>query len=161
MKIEYQIFHKAEFDKKLRVLLAKMLEEQGKIQGNFNSKIDRCKLLCVATIDNNQIAIGAIKQKTSSDFDSQKAGLSDLCNDFEWELGYLYTQKDYEGHGLATNIVRLLINSYGNDNLMASTEITDNPAMVKILKKNGFRLFGKPWKSSIHNCYLGLFLKFR
>tara|TARA_R110002050_G_scaffold167946_2_gene299014 strand:- start:7219 stop:7395 length:177 start_codon:yes stop_codon:yes gene_type:complete len=57
-------------------------------------------------------------------------------------------------------MVRLLINEYGNENLMASTEINTNPAMVKILEKNGFRHYGKPWKSNIHNSYLGLFLKF-
>jgi len=43
---------------------------------------------------------------------------------------------------------------------MASTEITANPAMVRILEKQGFRLFGKPWKSDIHGNYLGLFLRF-
>ncbi len=30
--------------------------------------------------------------------------------------------------------------------------------MVKILEKNGFRLFGKPWKRNIHDHFLGLFL---
>ena len=44
---------------------------------------------------------------------------------------------------------------------MASTEITNNPGMVKILERNGFRLFGKPWKSKIHSHYLGLFLRFK
>lgn len=43
---------------------------------------------------------------------------------------------------------------------MASTEIAANPGMVKILEKHGFRQFGKPWKSSLHKNYLGLFLKF-
>ncbi len=44
---------------------------------------------------------------------------------------------------------------------MASTEISVNPGMVKILESNGFKLFGKPWKSSIHEHFLGLFLKFK
>lgn len=40
-----------------------------------------------------------------------------------------------------------------------SAAITANPAMVRMLEKMGFRLFGKPWKSGIHDNYLGLFLK--
>ena len=58
-------------------------------------------------------------------------------------------------------IAKLLLEKYGKDNLMASTEITANPAMVSILQKNGFRLYGKPWKSGIHENDLGLFLKFK
>ena len=72
-----------------------------------------------------------------------------------------YTKKKYAGQGIATMIAKLLINEYGEENLMASTEITANPAMVNILQKNGFRLFGKPWKSDIHENYLGLYLKFK
>ncbi|HGY2645760.1 TPA: hypothetical protein ACNVDP_003410 [Klebsiella aerogenes] len=30
---------------------------------------------------------------------------------------------------------------------MASTEITENPRMVHILERNGFKLYGKPWKT--------------
>lgn len=44
---------------------------------------------------------------------------------------------------------------------MASTEVSANPRMVKILEKSGFRFFGRPWKSSIHDNYLGLFLKLK
>jgi len=43
---------------------------------------------------------------------------------------------------------------------MATTEISNNPGMVAILNKNGFKQYCKPWKSSIHKNYLGLFLKF-
>jgi hypothetical protein len=36
-----------------------------------------------------------------------------------------------------------------------------NPGMVRILERNGFRAFGKPWKSGIHGNMLGLFLRKR
>lgn len=161
MKTEYEIIHKTDFNKTHREIFAKKLEEQGKIQGNLSSKVDRCKLICIVKIDDSPVAIGAIKQKTLSDFDSQNAGLPELSDKFEWELGYLYTQKEYRRRGIASAIVRLLIESYGDDNLMASTEISANPSMVKILERNGFRLYGKPWKSNIHENFLGLFLKFK
>ena len=105
-----------------------------------------------------KVAIGGIKQKTASDF--TKAGMPDLSSEFEWELGYLYTDSDYTGRGIASNVVRLLVETYGKGNLMASTEIAANPAMVRILETRGFRLFGKPWKSGIHGNHLGLFLRF-
>ena len=138
-----------------------MLKKQRKVGGELEKKIDRCKLLCIAWVDNDLAAIGAIKEKTLGDFSADKAGLLDLSDDFEWELGYFYTQEKYAGKGMASVIAKLLIEEYGEDNLMASTEITANPPMVKILQKHGFRLCGKPWKSSMHENYLGLFLKFK
>jgi len=115
---------------------------------------------CGVKINEKIAGIGAIKEKTESDFSKQKASIPELKDYFQWELGYLYVSPEYSGKGIATNIVRLLIESYGKENLMASTEISANPAMVKILEKFGFRLYGKPWKSGIHNNHLGLFLKF-
>jgi GNAT superfamily N-acetyltransferase len=161
MKITYHIVERKDFDNNHRKILASMLKQQGKIRGNFDEKIDRCQLICIAFVENDVAAIGAIKEKTQSDFSAEKAGLPELSNDFEWELGYFFTQEKYAGKGLASMIAKLLIEEYGKGNLMASTEIAANPAMVNILQKNGFRLFGKPWKSGIHENYLGLYLKFK
>lgn len=43
---------------------------------------------------------------------------------------------------------------------MASTELRIDNAMIRILEKNNFKQFGKPWKSTVHKGTLGLFLKF-
>ncbi len=161
MKIEYELTHKKDFNDTHRNIFAEMLKEQGKVRGDFDRMVDRCKLICVVKEDNNPIATGAIKQKTASDFDPPKAGISNLAHEFEWELGYLYAKGKYEGRSIASTVVKLLIEHHGKGNLMASTEISANPAMVKILERNDFRLYGKPWKSNIHGNYLGLFLKFR
>jgi len=161
MKITYEIIQSKDFDDDHRKIFADMLKMQGKVQGNFNQKIDRCKLICIVKVENEMAAIGAIKHKTQSDFSPEKAGLPELSDDFEWELGYFYTQGKFVGQGIASRIAELLIKEYGEGNLMASTEVTANPAMVNILQKNGFHLFGKPWKSGIHGNYLGLFLKFQ
>jgi GNAT superfamily N-acetyltransferase len=160
MKIEYEIIQRFEIDGPVRATFAEMLCKQGKVKGDLTTKADRCKLVCIAKLNGKVIAIGGIKQKTASDFANDKAGLPDLSSEFEWELGYLFTDSDYSGRGIASCVTRLLIEAYGKGNLMASTEITANPAMVKILEKQGFRLFGKPWESGIHDNYLGLFLKF-
>ncbi len=161
MKILYKIINKNKLSDLNRKSFSDMLRKQGKVQGDFDTKADRCKHLCFVETDNKVIAIGAIKKKTESDFSNKKSGLNDLSEEFKWELGYLYTENNYLGQGIASNIARSLIETYGNNNLMATTEISKNPAMVKILEKNGFQLFGKPWKSSMHDHYLGLFLRLK
>lgn len=160
MKIEYEIIDHAEITDSVRQGFAAMLSKQGKVKGDLATKADRCKLLCIARVNGKVIAIGGIKKKTASDFTNEKAGVPDLSSEFEWELGYLYTHTDCSGRGIGSNVTRFLVEAYGKGNLMASTEITANPAMVRILEKHGFRLFGKPWKSGIHGNYLGLFLRF-
>lgn len=160
MKIEYETIQCSEIDDSVRAIFADMLQKQGKVGGDFAKKADKCKLVCMARVDGRVVAIGGIKQKTASDFGKDKAGMPGLSSEFKWELGYLYTDSDFSGQGIASNISRLLVDTYGKGNLMASTELTANPAMVRILEKHGFKLFGKPWKSGIHGNYLGLFLKF-
>lgn len=160
MKIEYNLISKSQLTDEVRECFAAALEQQGKVQGDLRLKADRCKLLCIAKIDGMVAGVGAIKVKTESDFSNEKAGLPKQSSDFEWELGYLYTKPNYAGKGIAKNIARMLLDEFGQENLMASTEISANPAMVKILEQLGFRLYGNPWKSNIHNNYLGLFLRY-
>lgn len=161
MKIEYDIILSEQLDNSIRDVFATLLRKQGKVQGDFSKKADRCKIVGIARVDGTAVAIGGIKKKTESDFSNEKAGIPDLARAFDWELGYLYTEEDQCGRGIASTIARLLVDAYGPGNLMASTEIAANPAMVRILEKLGFRLCGKPWKSGIHDNYLGLFLKFQ
>jgi len=161
MKIEYEIVCEHDITDSIRSSFADALKKQGKVTGDLIEKADRCKILCVARINGNVVGIGAIKRKTKSDFSVEKAAIPELENEFQWELGYFYTDPMHSGMGIAKNVARLLLDEYGNDNLMASTEISANPAMVKILEVFGFRLFGKPWIGGIHQNYLGLFLKFK
>ena len=161
MKIEFEVISKNQITDAIRETFAEALKRQGKVLGNLQEKADRCKLLCIAKIDSEVAGIGAIKIKTGSDFSAQKASLPDLCSDFEWELGYLYTEPAHTRKGIGKNIARVLIEAYGAGNLMASTEIAANPAMVRILENFGFQQYGKPWKSAIHENYLGLFLRFQ
>jgi len=161
MKIEYEIIQHEQFDTSIRDEFATLLKKQGKVQGDPSTKADRCKLIGIARVDGTAVAIGGIKRKTDSAFSNEKAGIPDLREAFDWELGYLYTKEDQCGRGIASTITRLLVDAYGPGNLMASTEIAANPAMVRILEKLGFRHVGKPWKSGIHDNYLGLFLKFQ
>ena len=160
MTLEFKIIHKENLIESDRQTFADLLKEQGKVKNDLILKADRCKFICIVFKDKNAIGIGGIKKKTKSNFSEQKASLMSLANQFEWELGYLFTKTEHNGLGIASSIVKILINEYGKENLMASTEISENPAMVHILNKNGFKQYGNPWKSGIHSNYLGLFLKF-
>lgn len=160
MMIKYDIIYKNNIQDNHRAIFGDLLKKQGKVKGDLLKKADRCKFICIASLDENPIAIGAVKPKTTEDFQKDKADLLNLEGSFEWELGYLYTDNKHSGKGIASNITKLLLDEFGEGNIMASTEITANPIMVKILKKYGFIHYGKPWKSGIHDNYLGLFLKF-
>lgn len=162
MKIDYEIIQREEWvDQAAADIFNAMLRKQGKVNKEPVDKAARCKLICLVRVDGAVVAIGGIKEKTPSDFLNQKSGLPSLADDFDWELGYFYTEEKYCKRGIASNIADLLVAAYGDANLMASTEITANPGMVKILERLGFRLFGKPWKSSRHDNHLGLFLRFK
>lgn len=161
MNPQYKIIDRENLTNEDRRIFAELLKKQGKVNGNLLLKADRCKEICIAYIENIPIAIGGIKKKTITDFDKDKADLSELEKDFDWELGYIFTEKNFNGKGISSSIVKLLLKKNENINLMASTEISENPAMVSILKKNGFLQKGKSWKSNIHENELGLFLRYK
>ena len=161
MVLEFKLIHNDQLQDSHRKIFADLLKKQGKVKGELIKKADRCKFICIVSKDNVAISIGGIKNQSKSDFNIEKANLPELESEFEWELGYLFTDERFSKQGIGHFVVRTLLTEYGNDNIMASTEISKNPAMVRILEKNGFRQYGKPWKSGIHSNYLGLFLKFK
>lgn|SRR5690554_1016679 len=161
MKIEFQVITASEVTTSIKYSFADALKRQGKVQGDLSRKADRCKLICIARIGGELVGIGAIKPATQSAFSAEKSALSRLRAEFNWELGYLFTDPAHAAKGIGKNIARLLVDEHGKENLMASTEISANPRMVKILEALGFRHYGKSWKSAIHNNYIGLFLKFQ
>jgi hypothetical protein len=160
MEIIYKIGKTEEISDEDKVKFLHLLGQQGKVTNPTIEKINRCKFLCLCIINDKIISIGAIKPKTNSDFNTNKANLKDLRNNFEFELGYCFTVHEYTGKGYSSTIVKLLIDKSEDINLIATTELRANNSMVRILERNGFRLFGKPWKSTIHGGILGLFLKF-
>ncbi|TDD74866.1 GNAT family N-acetyltransferase [Flavobacterium caseinilyticum] len=155
----YKIIERESLSDVDRNIFAELLKKQGKVEGDLSLKADRCKEICIAYIDNIPVAIGGIKKKTKSDFGEKKANILICEKDFDWELGYIYTDENYSGKGISSSIVKQLLERNENENLMASTEVEANPFMVKILEKNGFIQKGKTWKSVIHGKNLGLFLR--
>lgn len=159
--LSFEIFTTKEITKPDAEAFIKLLVEQGKVQPPTLKRIQSCQKIIFCKWGEKRIAIGAIKPKTPSDFDASKADLSALKEDVIWELGYIYVQPEYRGLGLSSTIARLLLRDLDRENLIASTELYAGNPMVGVLQKNGFHLMGKPWKSTRHDGYLGLFTKFK
>lgn len=160
-EITYKIDDPKNFTEEERNTFLNLLKKQNKVSEPTKEKINRCKFICICKVDGEIISIGAIKPKTNSAFDSNKADLDKLRNDFSLELGYCYTAPVHTGKGYSSSLVNLLLAKFSDTNLIASTELRANNSMTRILEKNGFKQYGRPWKSSIHNGTLGLFLKFK
>lgn len=160
-EITYKIDNPKNFTEDEKNIFLDLLKMQNKVIKPTKEKINRCKFICVCKVDGEIISIGAIKPKTDSDFDSNKADLDKFRNDFSLELGYCYTLTDHLGKGYSSAIVKLLLDKCTDINVMASTELRADNSMTRILERNSFNQYGKPWKSSIHNGALGLFLKFK
>ena len=79
------------------------------------------------------------------------ANVTDLKDDFEEEIGYLFIDsnqngKNYRGLGIGKNITYMLLTKVNNRNVFATTEFNQSNAMFHILKKFGFESIGKPYK---------------
>lgn len=158
--IIYKIDIPENFSKAEKEIFRDLLQQQSKVTNPTIEKVNRCTLLCVCKLDNQIVSIGAIKPKTNSDFSSEKSDLEKMRNEFQLELGYCFTLPDKTGQGHSSTITKMLLDKLTNENVMASTEIRSDNSMVRILERNGFKQYGKPWKSVIHKGTLALYLKF-
>lgn len=159
-EVTYKMDTPKNFAKEERNIFLEMIKLQGKIINPQMERVERCKVLCTCKVGGKLVSIGAMKPKSNSDFDSDKANLDNLRDEFEIELGYCFTIADFTGKGFSSTIVKMLLDEFKEENIMASTELRTNNSMTRILERNGFKLFGKPWKSGKHGGTLGLYLKF-
>lgn len=159
-EINFKIDKPKNFSVQEKNIFLGMIKQQGKIINPKMDRVERCHLLCICKEGEKIVSIGAMKPKSNSDFDSGKADLDKLRNDFTIELGYCFTLPDFTGKGYSSTISKLLLDKFEKDNIMASTELRADNSMTRILERNGFKLFGKPWKSGKHGGTLGLYLKF-
>ena len=164
MNFEFKTIEKANITDNDRKIFGNLLKLQNKVfpdkNGRFDKKADRCLLICIVYNDEKPIAIGGIIRATEFDFLPRCANLPEKAELFDWELGYIYTLPNFRGQKIGSKMVDLIMEKYGNKNLMASTELNPKNNMQKILLNKGFKQCGETWKSK-HNLDLGLFLKFK
>jgi len=86
--IEFKIIRRENLNNTDNEIFGELLQEQGKvdndINGSFNSKADRCLLICIVFIDKKPVSIGAIKRKTRFDFEAKYSNLPELSKYFTW-----------------------------------------------------------------------------
>jgi hypothetical protein len=160
IEVFYKIDIPKNFSEEERQIFLDLLKQQGKVTNPTTEKINRCSYLGFCKENNQIVSIGAIKPKTNSDFNSEKADLTKMRNEFQIELGYCFTLPDKTGRGYSSTITQILLDKVKDANIMASTELRSDNSMMRILERNGFKQYGKPWKSGIHKGTLGLYLKF-
>jgi len=136
-----------------------LLEKQDKVHDPSAAKVRRCKLLGMAFSAGKSIGIGAIKKKTASDFWPAKANLPEMANDFDWEVGYFFTEPGSEGKRISSTILSRLLVLYGNGSLMATTEIREGNRMIDSLEHRQFKQVGVTWKSTKSKNDLRLFIR--
>lgn len=159
--ISYKLDVPEKLTQELKQKFLELLMLQGKISPPTIEKIDRCKCLCVYEIDNEIVSIGAIKPITKFNFNPEHADLSNRENDFEFELGYCFTPQQHTNKGYSSYVVKLLLEKYSNQNIMATTVVGEENHMINILTKHNFIRIGKSWESKIEKGkQIGLFLKY-
>jgi len=159
-EIVYQVGVPKDFSNEDLNLFVELLKLQGKVSTPTLIKVNRCKYLGLCINKGEIVSIGAIKPKTNSNFNGEKANLDELRNKFDLELGYCFTLPLHTGNGYSSQLVNLLLEKVSNENVMSSTELRQDNGMLRILQKNGFKLTGQSWKSGVHGGELGLYLKY-
>lgn len=161
MKIIYNIKKTNDFTSAKKEIFLDQLKEQGQIDKPTLEKINKCPFLCMAYDNNTPIGIGALKKVYKSPFDYAKLNLK-LKDEFNYELGYLYVKdnKKYRGQGIGKSISKLLANVVPNENIFATTELSESNAMLHILKGLGFNISGSPFIGKNTGKTICLMLKF-
>ena len=99
--------------------IVNLLIKQGKVINPSIEKLNNCRIISALSVDNEIISIGAIKPKTASDFSKEKADLEPRSKEFDWELGYCYTEPEHTRKGYSSAIVDELISKGEDTNLLA------------------------------------------
>lgn len=164
MKILYKIDSPKNFsDEEIQIFL-NLLKRQDQVTNPTLTKVKSCIWICCTYVDEIIVGIGAIKKVYKSPFDY--AGVSELKDHFEFEIGYLFVEnelnsKNYRRLGIGKNITRLLIQKMEQENVFATTDLNiDNP-MLNILKSFGFVSIGTPYKGAKTNKVLTLLVLIR
>lgn len=104
------------------------------------------------------VGIGALKRPRSSYKMKvfQKSGTALSADEYNLELGWLYTKPEFRGKGITQAIVGTLLSKIGCEKVFATTRKDD---AKHILKKFKFTETGKRFESSRRGYRLSLFVR--
>ncbi|HBR53804.1 MAG TPA: hypothetical protein DEA82_06325 [Flavobacteriaceae bacterium] len=150
MKIEYLVKSSKDLTKEEIRQFRVLLDKQGQVDSS-EGKAERCFKICLVKLDGNAIGIGALKQVYKSPFDYAK--VPELKENFNYEIGYLFVDKDkikenHQGLGVGKYITKILLAEIKNENAFATTEFDTKNPMYHILKSFGFVSMGEIYKGN-------------
>lgn len=159
MKLSFEIDEPSKFTSNQLDDFLRLLTLQAQISNPNLEKINASSLICIAYFNGVPIGIGAIKQVYKSPFD--KAEVSTLKDQFDFELGYLFVidDRNYRGLGIGKTISKLLLKKLGNKNVFATTDESDENVMKFILQSLNFKKVGKTYIGTKTHKSIGLYLK--
>jgi len=113
-------------------------------QEGLSSRIQNAKTLAFAYAGENIVGIAAIKVPVTQYKDSvfDKAGILNLRELYDFELGWVYIQPEYHKGGLGYQMVDALL---GTDGIFATAR-TDNMGMNALLFRAGFKRLGSQYQ---------------
>jgi len=153
MEIIYKVNSPDKFSKSEKKIFLELLKKQGQVKSPSLVKIEKSSLICIVSIDNVAIGIGALKNVYKKPF--EYAGISELKNDYNLELGYLFVDTDleksgtYRGLGIGKNISKYLLENVKEKNVFATTELNSSNVMLHILRNLNFISIGNPFKGEL------------
>ena len=149
MEIKYKIDNPDNFNEEEKNEFIELLIKQGQVENPKLDKINSSSFVCIVYADNVAIGIGALKNVYKKPFDY--ANVTNLKDDFELELGYLFVdsnqnENNFRGLGIGKNITQMLLKNVTDRNVFATTELHQANTMLHILKGVGFESIGSPYK---------------
>lgn len=102
------------------------------------------------------VGVVGLKQPNKSYKDKifRKAGVPQESDNYDYEIGWAFTEIEYRGHRICPNLVDKLISKSPSQNIYATTK---NESMKKILKRKGFKKNGHKYNGKRGDYFLELF----
>ncbi|QEM06187.1 hypothetical protein DIU31_022695 [Mucilaginibacter rubeus] len=139
----------AEFSNQIIKQVQELIQEGGQIKPELiKVGLHRAALLAVILKGDLVISVCCLKTPLSSYRDSvfKDAGVPEMKDDYNAELGYVVTHSDYEGLKLCQQLLTAMFPHLNDKAIFASTR---KPAMIHILGKFGFKPVGKVYKQDL------------
>ncbi len=127
---------------------------------NLLGRIKRAKFIAYHFSGDKLVSVGGVKVTNQKHLAASftKASISDFCESYRYELGWLCTEEKFRRKGFASEIVEKLIDNMPSTNLFAISR-EENGKVHQLLKNFEFEQKGIPYTSSRGSYKLIIFLR--
>jgi ribosomal protein S18 acetylase RimI-like enzyme len=145
-QIQYRVYPPSAFSGATLDRLVELITSGGESNNrSLITKLRKAHAIAFARVDGLPIGVAVIKRPVASYpvkvFTA--AGVPELAENFQIELGYVMINPQYRGQGVGSKLLSL----FGNHQApIYSTVRKDNAAMISLLQTAGFTQVGTPYK---------------